>query len=136
MSDSRSAPRILVVDDEAHIRHVLTMKLAGAGLSVLTSTQGSDALSLAMENRPDLIITDYQMPLMSGLELCQALLEHESTAQIPVLMLTARGFSLPDAELQRTNIVNVLAKPFSPKEILAQVQTILGDRLRHIGAPG
>lgn len=119
------AKTILVVDDEAHILAVVKMKLENAGFEVVTSEDGEDAFEQAKEVLPDLIITDYQMPFMSGLELCEALKAHEPTADIPVLMLTARGFSLSSDDLEKTNIIEVLSKPFSPRDILERVETAI-----------
>jgi len=120
-------PLILVVDDETHIVHVVSLKLKNAGYNVITASDGEEALALVMEHMPDLLITDYQMPYMTGLELCMKLKEQEQTTDIPALMLTARGFSLPLELLQRTNIVGVLSKPFSPREVLTKVQALVGS---------
>lgn len=116
---------ILVVDDEAHIRHVLSMKLRNAGYDVVTAEDGELALEAAMQHRPDLIITDYQMPFLSGLEMCRQLRNRPETAQTPALMLTARGFTLSEDDLAGTNIVGVQSKPFSPREILDTVEQLI-----------
>jgi two-component system alkaline phosphatase synthesis response regulator PhoP len=118
--------RILVVDDEAHILQVLQLKLRKSGYDVLTAVDGEEAFETARAELPDLVITDFQMPYMSGLELCRALKEHEPTAHIPVLMLTARGFALDDQDLAIGNIKDVLSKPFSPRAVVQQVEEILG----------
>jgi two-component system, OmpR family, alkaline phosphatase synthesis response regulator PhoP len=120
-----SQPRILVADDEPHITHVVSLKLTNAGYDVRTAADGEEALELALGDPPDLLITDLQMPYMSGLELATSLKSDPRTADIPVLMLTARGFSIPRDEIERTNIAEVLSKPFSPKEVLAKVQSLL-----------
>ena len=117
-------PLILVVDDETHILHVVTLKLQNAGYRVVTAEDGEEGLALALEHGPDLIITDFQMPFMTGLELCRKLLEHDRTSRIPAVMLTARGFGLDD-ESRAKNIVDVLSKPFSPREMLARVQELV-----------
>lgn len=117
---------ILAVDDEVHILHVVSLKLRNAGYEVVTAENGEEALAMALERRPDLIITDYQMPLLTGLELCQRLKQHPDTQAIPALMLTARGFSLAPEDLEQTNIVGVISKPFSPREVLARVQDLVG----------
>lgn len=119
--------RILVVDDEAHIVHVVTLKLQNAGFEVMTASDGEEGLALATQAKPDLIITDYQMPYLSGLEMCTKLREQDETKTIPALMLTARGFSIPQEQLEQTNIRLVLSKPFSPRDILARVQELLGE---------
>ncbi len=118
-------PLILVVDDETHIVHVVSLKLKNAGYDILTASDGEEALALVLEHQPDLVITDYQMPYMTGLELCMELKSRDKTSGIPALMLTARGFSLPPESLQQTNIVGVLSKPFSPREVLTKVQSLI-----------
>ncbi len=120
-------PLILVIDDEAHILHVVTLKLQHAGYRVITAEDGEEGLAAALEHRPDLILTDYQMPFMTGLELCVKLKEYEQTRATPALMLTARGFSLDQENVDQTNIVGVLTKPFSPREVLARVQELIVD---------
>jgi len=117
------APLILVVDDETHILYVMSVKLRDAGYRVITANDGKEGLALAMERMPDLVITDYQMPYMTGVELCRKLKEHAPTSTIPALMLTARGFSIPKNDIQ-TNIAAVIAKPFSPRDVLTWVQKL------------
>jgi two-component system alkaline phosphatase synthesis response regulator PhoP len=106
---------------------VLTFKLRNAGYEVITAIDGEQGLEAATEHRPDLIITDYQMPYMTGLELCVALAAQEATRDIPVIILTARGYALGDRDLSVGNIKDVISKPFSPRSILRQVQTLLGE---------
>ncbi len=118
--------KVLVVDDEAHILQVLLIKLRNAGYETHTASDGEEAFELATKEIPDLIITDFQMPYMTGLELCKALAEQEATSQIPVLMLTARGYALDDDDLTLGNIKDVLSKPFSPRAVVQQVDTLLG----------
>jgi CheY-like chemotaxis protein len=124
-------PLILVVDDETHILHVVSLKLSNAGYEIITAEDGEEALELALKHQPVVVITDYQMPFMTGLELCIALKQHEATKTTPALMLTARGFSLPGDALSKTNIVSVISKPFSPREILSRVQDMLETRVTH-----
>jgi two-component system, OmpR family, alkaline phosphatase synthesis response regulator PhoP len=121
-------PLILVADDETHILHVVTHKLRHAGYDVITAEDGQEALELALARQPDLVITDYQMPFLSGLELCRRLKDHAPTSATPALMLTAHGFGMATEELERTNIAAVLSKPFSPREVLARVQDLIGEK--------
>lgn len=122
---------IVVADDEAHITHVVTLKLTNAGYEVVVAHDGEEALELCFEHLPDLVITDLQMPYMTGLELAQKLKEDERTKVTPVLMLTARGYALDQDELDRTNIRTVMSKPFSPREVLELVSNLLaGDMER------
>jgi len=119
--------KILIADDEAHIRHIVSMKLSNAGYETVTAADGEEALELFQAEAPDLVITDYQMPYLSGMELCQRLLEAHSSSPTPVLMLTARGFDITGPEMAAAGITEVLLKPFSPREILAKVRALLGD---------
>jgi two-component system phosphate regulon response regulator PhoB len=119
--------RILVADDEPHIVGVLALKLRNAGFDVRTAADGEEAWELASKDPPDLVITDLQMPYMTGLDLCARLKRHPATASIPAIMLTARGHALAPADLEPTNIRLVLSKPFSPREVLEHVEKILGQ---------
>ncbi len=130
---------ILLADDEAHITHVVGMKLRAAGYTTVVARDGEEALTLALKHRPDLVITDLQMPYMSGIELATQLRADERTAETPVLMLTARGYVLDESELRATNIRVVLSKPFSARDILRRVEEFLGrgsvpetSRLRNV----
>lgn len=118
---------ILVADDETHIVNVVSIKLQNAGYRVLTAEDGQEAYEISREAKPDLIITDYQMPLLSGVELCSKLRADPETRHIPAIILTARGFAISAAERATGNIKMVIDKPFSPREILAKVQTLLEE---------
>jgi DNA-binding response OmpR family regulator len=120
--------KVLIVDDETHILNVLSMKLTNAGFEVITATDGEEALELCLSEKPDLIITDYQMPMMTGLELCRAIRASDRSESIPVLMLTARGFDIKPEEMADAGVAAVLAKPFSPKEMLMKVNDLLSNR--------
>lgn len=122
------AHRILVVDDEQHILQVLTLKLRNAGYDVITAVDGEEGLQRSQSDQPDLVITDFQMPYMTGLELVHAMASDPSTAAIPVIMLTARGYAIDEADLAIGNIRDVMSKPFSPRSILRQVETLLAER--------
>ncbi len=120
------SPLALIVDDEAHIRHVVSLKLRNAGFEIITAGDGEEALELATSRRPDIIISDLQMPYMSGLELAKNLAANPITAAIPTLLLTARGHALSQSDLANTTIREVLSKPFSPREVLSKADKLLG----------
>lgn len=124
---SEPTPKVLVVDDEAHIVHVVSLKLRNAGFTVLTAADGEEAYEVVCNEHPDVVITDFQMPYMTGLELCIAMRDNPQCADIPVLMLTARGHALDEGDLERTSIRAVVSKPFSPRDILARVHEMLGS---------
>jgi len=120
--------RILVVDDESHILHVLSLKLRNAGYDVITACDGEEGLHVASAESPDLVITDLQMPYMTGIDLCRALAERRSTCEIPVIILTARGYALSDEDLAIGNIKEVVSKPFSPRLLIQMVQSQLNAK--------
>lgn len=118
--------KALVVDDEAHITHVVSLKLRNAGFEVITASDGEEGFEQACATHPDILITDLQMPYMTGLELCERLKQNKATANIPAILLTARGHALSAEDLRKTNIREVLSKPFSPREVLAKAERLLG----------
>lgn len=117
--------RILIADDEVHIVNVISLKLRIAGLEVITAYDGLQALELAKSECPDLLIVDYQMPGLNGLEVCLQLRAEPSTVQIPTLMLTARGMDIDQDSITRAGINMLMAKPFSPRKLLSRVEELL-----------
>ena len=113
---------ILISDDEPHIRHLVGSKLRNAGFEVLEASNGRDALALAREHLPALIVTDYEMPVMTGYQMSKQLREDQATSEIPIILLTARGHKLSATDLRQTGIRLVMDKPFSPRQLLEQVQ--------------
>ena len=118
--------KVLIADDEAHILYVVKIKLQKGGFDVVTAMDGREALELATEINPCLMISDLQMPLMSGLEVATALYGGEVTRHIPIILLTAKGFELDSSITADTNIKMVMTKPFSPKDLLARANEVLG----------
>jgi two-component system alkaline phosphatase synthesis response regulator PhoP len=128
-SANRGAPLILLADDEPHITLVLARKLCAHGYEVVTAEDGEEAFELAQERTPALVITDLQMPYVTGIELARSLKADEATAATPVIMLTARGYVLDPTDLGSTNIRYVMSKPFSAREIVEKVVDLLSDGL-------
>ena len=120
--------KVLVVDDEIHIVHVVAIKLRNNGFEVISAGDGEEGFKLACEEKPDIIVTDFQMPIMTGLEMVQKLRCCEQTKNIPVIMLTARGFAIEDEQERDLQITESLSKPFSPKELLRDIEDILYQR--------
>jgi two-component system alkaline phosphatase synthesis response regulator PhoP len=120
--------KVLVVDDEIHIVHVVAIKLRNNGYEVISASNGAEAFKLACEEMPDIVVTDFQMPVMSGLELVEKLRQCEQTRDMPVIVLTARGFAVEDEQRQDLEISEFLSKPFSPKELLRSIEDILYHR--------
>ena len=117
--------KVLVVDDEIHIVQVIAIKLRNSGFEVLTAENGVQALDIAKTQKPDIVITDYQMPVMTGLEFIEKLRKIEDTAETPVIMLTARGFAIDEERKSELSIATLLSKPFSPREVLKCVEDVL-----------
>ena len=117
--------KVLVVDDEIHIVHVVAIKLRNNGFEVIAADNGAEGLKLALAEKPDIIVTDYQMPVMTGIELVEQLRQNEDTKDTPVIILTARSFAIPQQQQDDLGISGCLSKPFSPKELLGTIEDIL-----------
>ena len=123
--------RVLVVEDDADIRDLITWKLEQAGYSTVAAADGDAGLAAATSDAgssgglPDLVLVDWMMPKMSGIEVCQALRENPLTARIPIILLTAKA---QETEVERGFAVGVddyIVKPFSPREMLSRVKAVL-----------
>ena len=117
--------KVLVADDEIHIVQIVAMKLRNNGFEVVTADNGSDAYKLCCDEKPNIVITDYQMPGLTGIELIEKIRATAGIENTPVIVLTARGFAIDEGEQERLNIAEFLSKPFSPKELLSRVEGIL-----------
>jgi DNA-binding response OmpR family regulator len=117
-------PYILVCDDEAPIRKVIASRLKGAGFQVREARNGEEGIALARECSPVLILTDCQMPLVNGLEMCRAI-RNELKITVPALLLTARGYLLTPDDLKSANIQAVLPKPFGVRDLLERVMGLI-----------
>jgi len=126
---------ILAVDDEAHILHVVSLKLSNAGFNVLTANDAEEALELAASSNVDLLITDFQMPGMSGLDLARKLHSEPGRKHLPAILLTAHGLALEQVELAHAGITVCLSKPFSPRDLLEKVHELLARQNAAPAAP-
>ncbi len=125
MSDKK---RVLVADDDASIRHAVSLKLTAAGLDVTVAVDGEEGLRLALEHEPELMIVDYAMPYMTGYDLCRELRKHERMRSTPVIVLTAMEQDIDTTLAAELGVVRFMTKPFSPRELLASSQELLGLR--------
>lgn len=125
---------ILAVDDEAHILHVVSLKLQNAGFNVITAKDAEEGFDSAAGVPIDLVITDYQMPGMSGLDLAKKLHNEPGKKQLPVMLLTAHGLALEQVELAQAGVSVCLSKPFSPRDLLAKVNELLEQRQAALAA--
>ncbi|MBN1402445.1 MAG: response regulator transcription factor [Anaerolineae bacterium] len=114
--------RILVVDDEAQIVHVLRGYLERAGFEILTAYDGREALRVARQEKPDLIILDLMLPELDGVDVCRAL---RKESDVPIIMLTARVEETDRIIGLELGADDYVTKPFSPREVVARVRAIL-----------
>ena len=123
--------RVLIVEDDADIAALITHYLARSGFKVLTVADGGDALTEARkEPPPDLIILDLMLPRLSGLDVCKALRADDSTATVPIIMLTARGEESERISGLDAGADDYVVKPFSPSELMARVRALLRRTVR------
>lgn len=118
-------PVILVVEDEPPLQKLLTYNLEAAGFTVLQAFDGEEALTLIDERPPDLVLLDWMLPQLSGLEVCRRLRRRPDTAHLPIIMLTARGEEPDRLRGLDTGADDFIAKPFSPAELIARVRAVL-----------
>lgn len=118
---------VLIADDETPIRMVVGEKLRSCGFEVMDAPDGEAALELALSRRPDLIVTDLQMPFMSGLDLANKIADNASTRGVPIILLTARGHVLDEPRLEATTIRHIMAKPFSARELVNVIESVLNE---------
>jgi DNA-binding response OmpR family regulator len=116
---------ILVADDETHILNVVSLKLTNAGFRVICARDGQEAWEMAQAEKPDLLITDYHMPHLSGMELCQKFRDDSVLCKTPAIMLSARGYHLEQKDTEESGILMMISKPFSPRQLLAAVDEVL-----------
>jgi DNA-binding response OmpR family regulator len=121
------APKsVLLCDDDVHILRAAEIKFSRAGFEVRSATDGLDAWREIERRCPDLVITDCQMPRMSGIELVDRIRLTPSVQHLPVIMLTAKGFELShEALAEQSGVAAVVCKPFSPRELLRMAEEVL-----------
>jgi DNA-binding response OmpR family regulator len=121
------AQRILLCDDEVHILRAAEFKLQRAGYDIECAGDGEQGWEAIQRRLPDLLVTDCQMPRLDGLRLVERIRADETTRNLPVIMLTAKGFELTEKALaEKWGICRLLSKPFSPRELARHVEEIVG----------
>ncbi len=117
--------RILIVEDEPPLIEVLRYNLESEGFLTLVATDGEEALLLVEEENPDLIILDWMLPELSGIDVCRRLRETKKFKTIPIIMLTARGEEEDKISGLGAGADDYIVKPFSPSELIARVRAVL-----------
>ena len=118
-------PLVLVVEDEAPLQKLLAYNLAAAGFEAAQAYDGEEAVTLIEERPPDILILDWMLPQLSGIELCRRLRRRPETAHLPIIMLTARGEEHDRLRGLETGADDYITKPFSPAELIARVRAVL-----------
>jgi two-component system phosphate regulon response regulator PhoB len=118
-------PRLLLIEDDRALADLLIWHLDREGYDIVRTADGDEALLLAQERTPDLVILDWMIEGISGIEVCRRLRRRASTARVPIIMLTARGEESDRIRGLQTGADDYVTKPFSPRELLARVGAVL-----------
>lgn len=121
--------KILIAEDERDIRDLIIFTLRFSGYEVVAASNGEEAIQLAQQEMPDLILLDVRMPRKTGYEACAAIKADEKTRNIPVIFLSAKG---QESEIQaglQAGAVEYLLKPFVPDQLTARIQAVLAEGL-------
>ncbi len=120
--------KILVVDDEVYILHILDFSLGAEGFEVITADNGELAIEKAKTERPDLIVLDIMMPVLDGYETLRQLKRNHETKDIPVILLTAKGRDVDKRLGFEVGATDYIVKPFSPSRLIERIEEIIGCR--------
>ena len=123
--NSAQKPLVLIVEDEADLVTLLKYNLEKENFRTLSAGDGEEALLLASEQVPSLVLLDWMLPLMSGLEVCRQMRRNPKTRDIPIIMLTARGEEADKVRGLNSGADDYIAKPFSPTELVARMRAVL-----------
>ncbi|MFG6176364.1 phosphate regulon transcriptional regulator PhoB [Halomonas sp. THAF12] len=120
-----TAKTVLIVDDEAPIREMIAVALEMADYRVLEADNAQAAHAIVVDHQPDLVLLDWMMPGTSGIELARRLKREESTAELPIIMLTAKGEEDNKIQGLESGADDYITKPFSPRELVARLKAVL-----------
>ena len=122
------AKKILFVDDEDDIRKIVTLRLKKVGYEVITAVNGQEGVEAAKQHKPDLVILDYRMPVMDGVEACKLITQDPGTKDIPVLFMTANSASMTLETIMGSGASDFISKPFEAEQLMKKVHAALGDK--------
>jgi DNA-binding response OmpR family regulator len=117
--------KILVVDDENYILHILDFSLGAEGYEVITAEDGEEAVRKAKEHHPDLVVLDVMMPKMDGFEACRAIKRDTELAGTPVILLSAKARDIDQKQGYEAGADDYITKPFSPGRLVDRVHGLL-----------
>jgi len=134
-------PNILLIEDDLSLTELVRYNLEHEGFKVECTADGEEGWIMAQETPPDLILLDWMLPNLSGIEICRRLRRHPETANVPVIMLTARAEETDRIRGLDTGADDYITKPFSPRELIARINAIMrrirpalsGHRLEYDG---
>ncbi len=118
-------PRVLIVEDEAALVAMIRYNLEKEGYRCDEATDGNEAMMKVAEERPDLVLLDWMLPQLSGLEVCRQLRRNPATRNVPIIMLTARGEESDRVRGLDAGADDYISKPFSPSELTARIRAVL-----------
>ena len=125
-------PRVLVVEDEAPLVTLLRYNLEKEGFEVCEAADGEEALAQIVERKPDIVLLDWMLPLVSGIEVCRRIRRSPETRSLPVIILTARGEEADRVRGLDSGADDYVVKPFSPSELVARLRAVM--RRTHPGS--
>ena len=128
--------KILIVDDEAYIVHILEFSLGMEGYEVVTAFDGEEALAKVEREHPDLVVLDIMMPKLDGYETCRRLKSDEATKHIPVILLSAKGRNVDQKVGLDAGADEYITKPFSPRKLVEKIGSFLGQAKAYRMASG
>jgi two-component system phosphate regulon response regulator PhoB len=123
--ESHGQPLVLVVEDEAALVTLLRYNLEREGFRVIDAANGEEALLIVKEQRPDLILLDWMLPALSGIEVCRQIRRSPEHRRTPIIMLTARGEESDKLRGLEVGADDYVTKPFSPSELVARCRAVL-----------
>jgi two-component system alkaline phosphatase synthesis response regulator PhoP len=124
-----SKGKILVVDDEIYIVHILDFSLGMEGYEVVTALDGEQALERVASEKPDLIVLDIMMPKLDGYEVCRAVKSNPATKSVPVILLSAKGRNVDQKMGFDVGADDYITKPFSPRKLVERINQLLGQAI-------
>ncbi len=128
MTGEQKPTRILIAEDERDIRDLINFTLGFAGYQVIPTSNGEEAYQAALREIPDLILLDVRMPKMTGYDACKLLKEQESTRNIPIIFLSAKGQESEIKSGLEIGATEYILKPFSPDQLVERIKAILGSK--------
>lgn len=126
--------KILLADDEPDVLKIVRFRLAKGGYEVVTAVDGREALDLIRQCKPDLVVTDYLMPHMDGLEVCRAIRQDAALQSVPIIVLTASLGVINEDAVLKAGATAQMVKPFDPDELLKKIDELIREASGSSGA--